>query len=64
MQQVTQTQQEILEKSYEWAANVVIRQKRFLDIDTMWIAYPFKKNGLSKEGLTVMLDYMKKAITN
>ena len=59
-----QTQQEILDKSYTWASNVVIKQKRFLDIDTMYIAYPFKKNGLTKEGLNILLENMKKVLSN
>lgn len=53
---------EIIEKSYDWATNVVIRQGRFLSINDMWIAYPFKKTGLTKEGLNLLLEEMKKTI--
>jgi hypothetical protein len=52
-------QEEILSKSYDWATNVIVRQQRFLPLDVMWTAYPFKKDGFSKEGLSIMLTKMQ-----
>ena len=52
-------QEEILSKSYDWATNVIVRQQRFLPLDEMWFAYPFKTNGLNKEGLSIMLNRMQ-----
>jgi hypothetical protein len=59
MNQPTTKQQEALSKSYDWCANVIARQGRILPLDEMWYAYPFKKSGLSKEGLSVLLNAIK-----
>lgn len=59
MVQLTNNQEEILSKSYDWCSNVVVRQQRFLPLDEMWFAYPFKTNGLNKEGLSIMLTKMQ-----
>ena len=56
---LTDQQESILSKSYDWCSAVIVRQNRFLPIDTMYEAYPYKKTGLSKYGLSVMLDKMQ-----
>ena len=52
----------IIAKSYDWVAEVVSTQKRFISNKDFWIAYPFKKNGLTKEGLFLLIETMKKLI--
>ncbi len=64
MKTLTTQQEEMLSKSYDWCTNVVGRQRRFLPIDTMWQAYPFKRNGLTKDGLSVLLDKMQTELEN
>ena len=49
----------IIANSYDWVANVVITQKRFISNTDFWIAYPFKKKGLTKEGLFLLIETMK-----
>lgn len=56
---LTEAQEMILSKSYDWCTNVIVKQQRFLPLETMWTAYPFKKTGLSKEGLGIMLSKMQ-----
>jgi hypothetical protein len=61
---LTEKQALYLSKSYDWAANVIAKQQRFLPIETMWQAYPFKENGLNKDGLTLLLDKMQNELEN
>lgn len=61
---LTNKQEDILSNSYDWAVSVITRQKRILPLDTMWQAYPFKKDGLTKEGLTILLDKIKDQLFN
>jgi hypothetical protein len=49
----------IIAKSYDWVADVVATQKKFISNRDFWIAYPFKKNGLTKEGLFLLIETMK-----
>lgn len=56
---LTEDQEKILSKSYDWCSAVIVKQERFLPLETMWQAYPFKKTGLSKHGLSVLLDKMQ-----
>ena len=59
MTQLTEQQTQILSKSYDWCTAVITKQQRFLPLETMWTAYPFKRTGLNKEGLSVLLDKMQ-----
>ena len=59
MTQLTTKQEEVLSKSYDWCTAVITKQCRFLPLDTMWTAYPFKRTGLTKEGLSIMLSKMQ-----
>jgi|LakMenE01Jun11ns_1017448.scaffolds.fasta_scaffold9252674_2 hypothetical protein len=49
----------IIAKSYDWVADVVATQKKIISNRDFWIAYPFKKNGLTKEGLFLLIETMK-----
>jgi hypothetical protein len=62
--QLNTEQSEILNKSYDWATNVIVKQQRFLPLETMWQAYPFKTNGLNKNGLSILLDKMQAELIN
>lgn len=59
MTKLTIEQENIFNKTYDWCASVITKQNRILPINTMWDAYPFKKNGMTKDGLTVMLSKME-----
>jgi len=56
-------QNEIINKSYDWVVNVITTQKRFLSIDDFYTAYPFKSNGLTKQGLEILINEIKKVVT-
>ena len=56
---LTEAQEAILSKSYDWCTNVIVKQQRFLPLEDMYKAYPFKKTGLTKEGLGIMLSKMQ-----
>ena len=56
---LTLEQEITLSKSYDWCTKVIIKQARFLPLNTMWQAYPFKNTGMTKDGLAFMLDNMQ-----
>lgn len=61
---MTKEQELYLNKSYDWAQKVITKQKRFLPLETMWAAYPFKNKGLTKEGLSILLNKMQEVLSN
>jgi hypothetical protein len=56
---MTTEQEQIVSKSYDWLAKVLETQQRWLSDRDLWVAYPFKKTGLSKEGLSLLITKMK-----
>lgn len=58
---MTTQQEEIVSKSYDWLTKVLETQKRWLSDSDLWAAYPFKKTGLNKDGLMLLIAKMKEA---
>lgn len=59
---LTKEQEDVLSKSYDWLVAVVQKQKRWLSDEDLWTAYPFKKDGLSKHGLGVLIAKTKETL--
>jgi len=59
---MSEEQKEYLSKSYDWIVNVLQTQKRMLPINELYTAYPFKKKGLTKEGLQILSNTITEAI--
>lgn len=55
-------QREIFETTYDWLTAVIIKQNRLISFQDLWTAYPFKSNGLTKEGLLMIYSIFKKAL--
>jgi hypothetical protein len=51
-----------LSKSYDWIVQVLITQNRIISFEDLWIAYPFKTNGLTKHGLDLLYNTIKEKL--
>jgi hypothetical protein len=51
-----------LSESYDWIVQVLTTQKRIISFEDLWIAYPYKKNGLNKYGLDLLYNTIKEKL--
>lgn len=51
-----------LSESYDWIVQVLITQNRIISFEDLWIAYPFKTNGLTKYGLDLLYNTIKEKL--
>jgi len=58
---ITETQNTTIEDSASWILRVIDTQKRFMQFADLWIAYPYKINGLTKDGLKALYEETIKA---
>jgi hypothetical protein len=49
----------ILSESYDWIVQVLTTQNRIISFEDLWIAYPFKTNGLTRYGLDLLYNTIK-----
>ena len=59
---MSEEQRAIFETSYDWLTGVLIQQKRLISFEDLWIAYPFKSNGLTKEGFLLVYSIFEKSL--
>lgn len=59
---MNEQQKQIFDITYNWLINVSIKQKRLISFEDLWIAYPFKSNGLTKEGFLLLYSIIKNAL--
>ena len=59
---MSEEQRAIFEQTYSWITEVSIQQKRLISFEDLWTAYPFKSNGLTKEGFLLVYSIIKKAL--
>ena len=59
--ELTKRQNTIIQDSASWILRVTETQKRFMQFTDLWIAYPYKLNGLTKEGLKALYEETIKA---
>ena len=56
---MTETENEYFDKTYNWLINVFTCQQRWLDIETLWTAYPFKLKGFTKKEFIKVVEATK-----